>query len=150
MCIRDSATTVAASLCATSTVLSGRVEFDCRNARLSRESSSARLLQSLSGWGSGGGGLDWCEAVAKHDLRYRGVVRRAAGGGGHDLADLLEVGGSQDAGAGDREERRVGATAVLKPVDRSRPQSGSRTGGRCRSRPRHGLPIREGVSTSLP
>jgi hypothetical protein len=35
-------------------------------------------------------------------------------------------------------------------VDRSRPQSGSRTGGRCRSGPRHGLPIREGYLRRFP
>ena len=134
--------------------LGDRPERACR-VRLPKRSLVPRKQQCASpsvviGVGSGGGGLGWCEAVAKHDLRYRGVVRRAAGGGGDDLADLLEVGGSEDAGAGDREERRVGAAAVLKPVDRSRPQSGSRTGGRSRSGPRHGLPIREGVSTSLP
>ncbi len=38
------------------------------------------------------------EAVAPHHLADRGQIRRAAGRGGKDLADLAEVRGSEDGG----------------------------------------------------
>src|SRR5437660_10044470 len=59
------------------------------------------------------------EAVTAHHLHQGGEVRRTAGGGCYDIADLVEVGGAEHAGGGDREELRVAAAAVLKPVDRA-------------------------------
>src|SRR5215213_6030547 len=52
-----------------------------------------------------------------HHLHQRGNVWRAAGGGGEYLADLVEVAGPENAGAGDCKECRARAAAVLKAVD---------------------------------
>ena len=46
-----------------------------------------------------------------------GQIRRAAGRSGKHLADFAEVGGSEDAWGRDREELRIHAAAVVKPVD---------------------------------
>ncbi len=55
--------------------------------------------------------------MAPHHLAHRCQIRRAAGRSGKDLADLTEVGGSEDAWGRDREELRIDAAAVIKPVD---------------------------------
>jgi hypothetical protein len=57
--------------------------------------------------------------VAAHHLTDRGEVRRAALRGDDDLADLPEVGGSEEAGRRDREEPQVRRAAVRESVDRS-------------------------------
>jgi integrase-like protein len=57
------------------------------------------------------------QSVAAHHLCDRGGVGRAAARGGEDLSHVLEVGGSQHAGGGDRQELGLDAAAILEPVD---------------------------------
>ena len=55
--------------------------------------------------------------MALHHLLQRREGWWSAAGGGDDLADLAEVGGSENAGGGDREELRVLAAVVGESVD---------------------------------
>jgi hypothetical protein len=53
--------------------------------------------------------------VAAHHRGDCGRVGRAARG--EEFGELVEVGGSEDAGCRDRQELDVGAGAILEPVD---------------------------------
>ena len=64
------------------------------------------------------------EPVAAHRFGERGQIGRTARrGGGEDLGDVAEVGGSEHTGRGDREELRVDAAAILEPVDLAAPDA---------------------------
>jgi hypothetical protein len=63
--------------------------------------------------------------VAAHHGADRGQTERAAGRGGEDPSDVAEVGGSERAGGGDREELRVDAAGILEPVDLAAPDAES-------------------------
>ena len=63
------------------------------------------------------GSLGRREAVALHHPADSGQIRWPAGRRGEDVADLAEVGGPEDAGGRNREELRIDAAAVIKPVD---------------------------------